>query len=185
VGRFALDVIVEARLEDVGSGLAPVSEGWFVVNVRDTAWETSGLGSMCAFEGFDVLFSQLGINVRVLTRESGGLHHSESNQENFLVVAGECLLLVAGEERPLKAWDFVHCPPGTEHAFVVMSKSPCVIIMIGARTKEPAAFYPRSELALRHGVGVDRETTSPGEAQAGRFEWQYARPEGWAELPWS
>jgi uncharacterized cupin superfamily protein len=60
---------------------------------------------MCAFEGFDAPFSQLGINVRVLTQESGGLYHSETNQEDFLVVAGECLLLVADEERPLKAWD--------------------------------------------------------------------------------
>ncbi len=178
-------MVEEARLEDVGSGLTPVSEGWFVVNVRDAAWETSGLGAMCAFEGFDVPFSQLGINVRVLTQESSGLYHSESNQEDFLVVAGECLLLVAGEERPLKAWDFVHCPPGTEHAFVVTGESPCVIIMIGARTNEFGAFYPRSELALRHGVGVERETSSPREAQAGRFEWQYARPDRWSELPWA
>jgi hypothetical protein len=66
-----------------------------------------------------------------------------------------------------------------------MGLSPCVIIMMGARTQEPAAFYPRSELALRHGVGVEQETSSPQEAQAGRFEWQYARPEGWGELPWS
>jgi uncharacterized cupin superfamily protein len=175
----------KARLEDVGSGLAPVSEGWFVVNVRDAAWETSAFGGMCAFEGTDVPFSQLGINVRVLRPESTGLYHSESSQEDFLVIAGECLLLVEGEERPLKAWDFVHCPAGTEHAFVATAETPCVIVMTGARTSEFAGFYPRSELALRHGVGVERETTSPSEAQAGRFEWRYARPVGWAELPWS
>jgi uncharacterized cupin superfamily protein len=178
-------VIEEARLEEVGSGLTPVTDGWFVVNVRDAAWETSGLGGMCAFEGFDVPFSQLGINVRVLMPGSSWLYHSESNQEDFLVVAGECLLLIEGDERPLKAWDFVHSPAGTEHAFVATADAPCVIVMTGARANELAPFFPRSELALRHGVGVERETTSPREAQAGRFEWQYARPDGWAELPWA
>ena len=34
----------EARLEDAGSGLAPVTEGWFVVNVRDAEWFSSGAG---------------------------------------------------------------------------------------------------------------------------------------------
>ena len=178
-------MVEEARLEAVDSGLTPVSEDWFVVNVRDAAWETSGLGGMCAFEGVDVPFAQLGINVRALTPGSSGLYHSESNQEDFLVVAGECLLLIEGKERPLKTWDFVHCPPGTEHAFVAIPDGPCVIIMTGARTNEPEPFYPRSELALRHGVGVERETTSVREAQAGRFEWQYSRPESWDELPWS
>jgi quercetin dioxygenase-like cupin family protein len=115
-------VTKEAHLEDVGSGLAPVTEGWFVVNVRDAAWETSGLGGMCAFEGVDVPFAQLGINVRALTPGSSGLSHSESNQEDFLVVAGECLL--EGKERPLKTWDFVHGPPGTEHAFVATPTGP-------------------------------------------------------------
>ena len=29
------------------------------------------------------------------------------------VVSGEAALVVEGEERHLRAWDFVHCPPGT------------------------------------------------------------------------
>src|SRR5438445_695298 len=89
---------------------------WFVVNVRDARWwvhET--FGSSCIFEdpeNPEAQFSQLGINVRVLQPgQPNCLYHSESLQEDFLVLAGQCLLLVDGEERPLRAWDFVHSPP--------------------------------------------------------------------------
>jgi glyoxylate utilization-related uncharacterized protein len=86
----------------------------FVVNVRDAAWETNDqLGAMCAFEGESAPFADLGINLRVLQPGGKGLYHAEPTQEDFLVLAGESLLLVEGEERPLTAWDFAHCPPGT------------------------------------------------------------------------
>jgi uncharacterized cupin superfamily protein len=95
--------------------------------------------------------------VRVLwPGRSKWLYHAEVNQEDFLVVAGECLLLVEDEERPLQAWDFVHCPPDTAHAFVPTGEGPCIVIMVGARTtasRVEGIVYPRSELALRHGVG--------------------------------
>jgi uncharacterized cupin superfamily protein len=182
-------LVEEARLEEMGSGLAPVTDGWFVVNVRDAAWETNDdLGDMCAFEG-RAPFANLGINLRVL--RPGGtrwLYHAEPTQEDFLVLAGQCLLLVEGEERPLKAWDFVHCSPGTEHAFVATGDDPCIIVMTGAPRSTPgAAVYPRSELALRHGVGVETETTSSREAQSqlGIRAWRYRRPEDWDGLPWA
>jgi uncharacterized cupin superfamily protein len=186
-------MVEEARLERLSSGLAPVTPGWFVVNVRDAAWETNAnLGAMCAFEGENAAFPQLGINVRLIRPgESRWLYHAEENQEDFLVLAGECLLLVEDEERPLRAWDFVHCPPGTAHAFVAIGKGPCVIVMIGARSPGwPESFkvvYPRSELALRHGVGVETEASSPAEARAqlGVPGWRLERPDGWDELPWA
>jgi uncharacterized cupin superfamily protein len=186
-------VVGEARLERLSSGLAPVTPGWFVVNVRDAAWETNAhLGGMCAFEGEEAQFAQLGINVRVIRPgESKWLYHAEENQEDFLVVAGECLLLVEDEERPLRAWDFVHCPPGTAHAFVATGRGPCVIVMTGARSTEwPKSLevvYPRSELALRHGVGVETEARSPAEAwaQMGTPAWKLERPHGWDDLPWA
>jgi glyoxylate utilization-related uncharacterized protein len=31
------------------------------------------------------------------------------------VLYGEALLLVEGQERPLRQWDFVHCPPETPY----------------------------------------------------------------------
>ena len=115
----------EARLDDAGSGLAPASDGWFVVNVRDAAWLTSEVGegqtsgSACTFESEEFWFRQFGVNLRVLEPgEPNGLYHSENQQEAFLVLSGECRLLVEGEERTLRQWDFVQCPAGTEHIFV-------------------------------------------------------------------
>ena len=120
--------MAEARLEDTGGGLAPATEGWFVVNVRHSSWLSSEvLGDCCIFEGGEVEFPELGFTIAVLeSGQSGGRYHGESNQEDFLVLAGECVLLIEGEERRLRAWDFVHCPPWTEHAFVGAGDGPCV-----------------------------------------------------------
>jgi uncharacterized cupin superfamily protein len=182
--------VEEARLEDVGSGLAPVSEGWFVVNVQEAAWLTNdAFGARCVFEGgMPVLrnrpdlpahrFAQLGLTLQVLQPgQPSGLYHAETNQEDFLVLAGECLALVEGAERRLKAWDFLHCPPGTEHAFVGAGEGPCVIFMTGARTEEKDTVYPRSDLALRRGAGVESETRSPAEAYSNLPHWQPERPD--------
>jgi uncharacterized cupin superfamily protein len=113
-------LVEEARLERRGSGLAPGSDGWFVVNARDATWVTSDVfGSDCSFESFDSSFEQFGIRIQVLfPGRPSGLYHREDMQEDFLVLSGECLLLVEGEERRLRAWDFVHSPPNTEHLFV-------------------------------------------------------------------
>ena len=112
------------------------------------------------------------------------MYHSESNQEDFLVLAGECLLLVEGEERLLRAWDFVHCPPGTEHVFVG-GESPCVIFMTGGRTREKSIVYPASEPARRLGAGVVTETSSPSDAYAPFPRWRPERPDTWNGLPWA
>jgi len=180
-------MVEEARLEAEEAGLVPVTDGWFVVNVRDAAWVTSEyFRAACIFEGDHVHFDQLGFTLAVLEPgRPSGLYHAESNQEDFLVLAGECLLLVEGEERPLKAWDFVHCPPGTEHAFVGAGDGPCVIFMTGARTKEKRIVYPRSDLALGHGAGVEKETSSPAEAYAPFSHWRPERPDSWDGLPWA
>src|SRR5579875_3081916 len=102
----------EARLQDAGSGLAPAGEGWFVVNLRDAEWwESTTFGASCAFESQDAQFPQLGINVTVLSPgQPSCLYHSESQQEAFLVLLGECRLLVEGGEQLLRPWDFFHCP---------------------------------------------------------------------------
>jgi mannose-6-phosphate isomerase-like protein (cupin superfamily) len=115
--RRGAEMVEKARLEELASGLAPASDGWFIVNVRDAAWETGPFGAGCFFESEAAPFAELGINLRVvLPGDTRWLYHAESNQEDFLVLVGECLLLIEGEERPLGAWDFVHCPPHTEHA---------------------------------------------------------------------
>src|SRR5437773_7033483 len=162
----------EARFEDNGSGLALAGDGWFVVNVRDAQWLTSEggdkqpSGSECSFESGKAEFTQLGVRLHVLPPgESNGLYHREDKQEDFLVLAGECLLLVEGQERRLRAWDFVHCPPGTEHIFVGAGDGPCAILALGGRYREEI-IYPASELALKHGAGVEQETPNPEEAYA-------------------
>src|SRR5919199_302220 len=144
----------------------PVVDGWFVVNVRDAQWfvRGGGFGAGCPFEDVERPFPELGINLRVLgPGEANARYHRESAQEDFLVLDGECLLLVEEEERRLRAWDFVHCPAGTAHVFVGAGSGPCAILMVGARPPEIAYEYPVSELALRHGVGVAEATTSVAE----------------------
>ena len=182
----------EARLEEVGSGLAPVTEGWFVVNVRDAAWlESDAFVAKCVFEANPPVirkrpdlspqtFAELGFGVHVVRPgQPTGLYHAESRQEDFLVLAGECLLVVEGEERLLRAWDFVHCPPGTAHVFVGAGEGPCVILMTGRRGGREIV-YPRSEPALCHGAGVETETSSPAEAYASFPHWQPERTEAWS-----
>jgi uncharacterized cupin superfamily protein len=182
-------MVEEARLEEREAGLTPVTDGWFVVNVRDGAWVTSeALGDACVFEGDEAPFPDVGFTLAVLRPgQPSGMYHREANQEDFLVLAGECLLLIEGVERPLQAWDFVHCPADTEHIFVGAGDGPCLIFMTGARRGWPdkGIVYPRSEVALRHGAGVETETTSPAEAYAPFPRWRPGRPESFAGLPWA
>lgn len=176
----------EAHLDDTDSGLAPATEGWFVVNVRDAQWVTSdAFGSGCEFESRANAFPQLGINISVL--EPGKptcLYHSESLQEAFLVLSGECRLLVNGEERLLEPWDFFHCPAGVEHVFVGAGNGPCVVLMVGARSEDEQLLYPVSELAARYGASAEKETPDPGQAYASFERPKPGRPSYWDALPW-
>ena len=151
----------------------PTGKGWFVLNARDAPWvERPGRGAYCEFEGFDGVadFSQLGINLTVLgPGEPMAMYHWERDQEDFLVLAGEAMLIVEGEERPLHRWDFVHCPPGTRHVIVGAGDGPCLVLAVGARdlsTGVDWGAYTVDGLALQHGAGVETETTEPAEAYA-------------------
>ena len=189
----------EARLEAVASGLAPVSPGWFVVNARDAAWTNNDLfGGVCIFESDWVVLQGrpdleeyvkpgAGFTIRVFSPgKPSGLYHAESTQEDFLVLAGECLLVIEDEERRLGPWDFVHCPPGAAHAFVAVGDQPCVMVATGNRSDDFEIVHPRSEIALRHGASVEKTTTSGAEANAPyRGSWRVERPKHWDELPWA
>jgi uncharacterized cupin superfamily protein len=184
----------EAPLVDAGSGLAPDADGWFVVNVRDAQWLTSEngekrpSGSECSFESGKAEFPELGVRLHVLPAGQGnGLYHSESKQEDFLVLSGECLLLVEGEERRLRAWDFVHAPAGTQHISIGAGDEPCVILMVGARSGDWRVFYPVSDLAARYGASVEEETSDPQQAytHAGFELSRRERPSYWGRLPWA
>jgi uncharacterized cupin superfamily protein len=181
--------VPEAQLEDLGSGLAPVTQGWFVVNVRDAEWwNSASRGARCAFDNeygeSPIEFPDLGINLTVLEPGETGLYHAEVNQEAFLVLSGECALLVEGDERRLRPWDFFHAHPWTEHAFVGAGEEPCVILMVGARSG-PGVRYPVSELAADYGASVAEETTDWRQAYAGAELFRRERPPSWARLPWA
>ena len=181
--------VTEAQLTDLGSGLTPVTQGWFVVNVRDAEWWfAESRGARCGFENeygeAPVEFDQLGINLTVLEPGETSLYHTEANQEAFLVLSGECRLIVEEEERRLRAWDFFHAPPWTEHGFVGAGDGPCVILMAGAHTS-PEVRYPRSELAASYGASVAEETSDWREAYATAEQFRRERPPNWARLPWA
>jgi len=180
-------MVEEARLEQFKSGLVPTTEGWFVVNVGDAAWFTHPVfGADCSFEGPGVELEQLGFKIATLEPgQPSGLYHGEATQEDFLVLAGECLLLVEGEERHLRAWDFFHCPPDTEHIIVGAGDRPCVVLMVGTRKPGRPIHYPVSKLALRHAAGVEVATDSPREAYAAHPDGDVERPPYWDALPWA
>jgi quercetin dioxygenase-like cupin family protein len=181
--------VSEAKLEDLGSGLAPVAEGWFVVNLREAEWWfVESRGARCAFENEygdpPVEFAQLGVNVTVLEAGQTILYHAEANQEAFFVLAGECVLLVEGEERRLKEWDFFHAPAWTEHGFAGVGAEPCVLLMMGARSS-PDVRYPASECAASYGASAAEETSDWRNAYAAVEPFRRERPPGWARLPWA
>ena len=168
--------VPEAKLEDTGHGVVPTTEGWFVLNAKEARWRDGGAerGTYTFFEGENELWP-LGINVSVL--EPGqpmAMYHHENEQEDFLVLSGEPLLIVEDEERRLRPWDLVHCPPGTEHVIVGAGDGPSVIVAVGTRTAgEDWGAYTVSQTAIRHGAGVEEETTDQHVAYA-RFpplEW--------------
>jgi len=168
-------VVPEAKLEETEHGLAPKSGGWYVLNMRDAEWRhADGRGAVCVvsddFEGWRREADQLGVNPFVLMPgEPMAMYHREADQEDFLVVSGEAVLVVNGEERPLRAWDFVHSPPGTNHVIVGAGRGACLVIAVGSREHdgEPGSLvFPANETAERHGASVEEETADGGVAYA-------------------
>jgi uncharacterized cupin superfamily protein len=161
-------VVAEAPLRETKYGLVADVEGWFVINATESRWRDTGPhGFYCNFEG-KRRFPQVGINLNVL--EPGqplGRYHRENAQEAFLVLAGTCLLIVEGEERELKTWDFFHCPPRTEHVIIGAGEQSAVVLAVGARgLARKGLVYPVSPAAQKRSAGVMSETTKPAEAYA-------------------
>jgi uncharacterized cupin superfamily protein len=184
-------MVPEAGLEQTEQGLVPRGEGWFVLNAREARWRhREGRGDSLPFTGWtdadiETRFPQLGVQLFVLgPGEPIGMYHWEADQEDFLVLSGEALLIVEGQERPLRQWDFVHCPPETRHMIVGAGDGPCVVLGVGAREHSGAnvngGAYTVDEVALRHGAGVEEETSDPERAYA-RFPDPHPTPyrEGW------
>jgi uncharacterized cupin superfamily protein len=158
-------MVPEAELQQTDEGLVPSSDGWFVLNAKDARWyDAEGRPAVCDLEG-EREFPQVGVNLFVLgPGEAMGMYHWEADQEDFLVLSGAPILLVEGEERQLRQWDFVHCPPHTNHIVVGAGDDACVVLAIGARDKSVAqdeswGGYTVHELALK--PASRRRRTSP------------------------
>ena len=171
-------MVPEAPLEQTDEGLVPAGAGWFVLNAQEARWrDRPGRGKSVAFTGSTDLdvrstFPQLGANLFVLgPGEPMSMYHWEADQEDFLVLSGEALLLVEGNERPLRQWDFVHCPAGTRHTILGAGEGPCAIFAVGSREYVATNWgaYTVDEVAQRHGIGVEEET-SDSEVAYARFE---------------
>jgi quercetin dioxygenase-like cupin family protein len=172
-------MVPEAALEQTEHGLFAAGAGWFVLNMREVRWFNRGLGFEAGIGGKGD-FPQVGIGLSVLgPGEPMAMYHWETDQEGFLVISGEALLIIEGEERPLRQWDFVHCPPRTQHVIVGAGETPCVIFGVGARERHTVRLpdgtlegapdwgaYTVDETAIRHGAGVEEETRDAGEAYA-------------------
>ena len=161
-------MVPEAPLKLRDGGLAPSGEGWFVLKVADARWLRDEFGSSTRFEDIGAAkFPHLGVNIGVLEPgQPACMYHGEEEQEDFIVLSGECLLLIEGEERHLKQWDFVHCPPWTEHVFIGAGDRPCTVLAIGAR-RDGGVIYPAAAAAQRHRAGVEQETSDPKVAYEG------------------
>ena len=167
-------MVPEAKLEKSEHGLVPTGEGWFVLNMHDAEWRhVDGRGAVRValddFEG-ERQFEQLGVNPFVLRPgEPMAMYHWEADQEDFLVVSGEAVLIIEGEERRLRAWDFVHCPPNTKHVLVGAGSGPCLVIAVGARAHDgqrDSLGFTVDDVAKRHGASVEEDTMDGGVAYA-------------------
>ena len=161
--------VEEAGSEETPYGRYITSGGWFVHNLTNALAvrnEDKG-GAMYPLEPREAPFRDFGVNVRVVwPGDPSALYHSEGAQEGFLVLSGECTLIVEDEERPLRQWDYFHCPADTSHVIVGAGAGPCAILMIGSRPEVETIRYPVSEVAAKYAASVATETAEPGEAYA-------------------
>jgi uncharacterized cupin superfamily protein len=180
-------VVAHARLERTAHGSVPADDGWFVLNARDARWRHVDERRRSAYFEGDARFPQFGVGLVVLAPgEPMAMYHWEVDQEDFLVLAGAAALVVEGQERPLRQWDFVHCPAGTRHVIVGAGDTPCTVLAIGARERQNAGgewgAYVVDDAARRYDASVAEETTDEDLAYA-RFPFPEATAYGgW--LPW-
>jgi uncharacterized cupin superfamily protein len=163
-----MDPVAEATVTRTETGKVVEGDGWFILNLAEASWERDqDLGIWCDLGAPDTPFSQFGIGPHMLMPgQPNARYHAESAQEGFLVLSGECLAIVEGQERRMRQWDYLHCPPGTHHITIGAGEGPCVILMVGTRGPEIETEYTVDELAARYGASVARETTVPREAYA-------------------
>ena len=159
----------EAKIEHTDTGRLPADDGWFILNLADISWSTvPDSGVWCQFESPATRSPTLGVGVHVLAPgEVSARYHAENQQEGFLVLSGECLAIVEGEERTLRQWDYLHCPPGTAHVTIGAGAGPCALLMVGTRSPDEKCVYVADATAAKYGAAVAVTTEDTGQAYAG------------------
>lgn len=167
---FSIPAMPEAKIDETDYGRLPADDGWFILNLAEIGWySVPGSGTWCGFESPAAPSTRLGIGVHILPPgEAPGFYHLENEQEGFLVLSGECVAIVEGQERRMRQWDYLHCPPGTPHITVGTGEEPCAMLMVGTRSPGHAIHYPVDATAAGYGASVTTATDSPEEAYAGR-----------------
>lgn len=182
----------EAQLGESEAGLVPKEPGWFVMDVRKARWfDKPGQGWSVPLTGCDEyeaesFFPMLGMSIRVVSAgEPTGTYHWETEAEDFLVLSGEGVLIIEGEERPLKQWDFVHCPPETKHGFAGTRDRPMVLLCASSRQFQkdgPWGYYCKDETAAKYNASSP-EDTQDGRLADARFAPQKPAPYPGGLLP--
>lgn len=180
-------MVDETPLEETEFGLAPAGQGWFILNAREAPWiDRKGFGFRTKLDGFGepAAFPQFGIGLQVVEPgEPMSMYHRERDQEDFLILSGEALAIVEGEERPMRQWDLLHCPADTDHAIVGAGDGPCLILAVGSRTASTGSdwgVYPVNDAAIRRGAGVSEETADASAAYPTHGERETTRyRDGW------
>jgi uncharacterized cupin superfamily protein len=153
----------------------------FIMNLADApAFSHPRRATIIDFESDDAPWPEVGVNVQVMhPGQPNCRYHSEPVQEDFLVLHGECIVILDGEEKTLRQWDFLHCPAGAEHVFVGAGDGPCAVLMIGSRRVE-AAHYPVNDVAAKYDASTSQTTDDPAVAYA---DWR-REPRRPAPNPW-
>ncbi|MFL5830762.1 MAG: cupin domain-containing protein [Solirubrobacteraceae bacterium] len=158
----------EARIDETEQGRLPADEGWFILNLGEMAWETvPGFGAWRDFNWARKSDDEPGIGVHMHVLhpgESFGYYHAEAAQEGFIVLSGECLAVVEGQERRMRQWDYFHSPPGTAHVTVGAGDGPCAILMFGSPDPRRKVEWIADETAAKYGASVERTTGIDSEA---------------------
>jgi uncharacterized cupin superfamily protein len=127
---------------------------WSVKSVREMRWVENGMGAYCDLaDGAEL--PQFAVNLNVLPPGSPmAIYHREPHQEGFLVLRGECVLVVEGEETPLRQWDYFNCPPDVAHVVVGAGDEPALVLAVGHRGPG-GATYPPEPRAAAYGASTD------------------------------
>jgi len=132
---------------------------WLARNVRDLEWTENAMGAYCdLLQGDDDTAEEFAINLNVLGKgQPMAIYHHEPHQEGFLVLRGECELIVDGDSRPLRQWDYVHTARDVPHVIVGAGDEPALVLAVGGRVGGGDATYPPEALAARYGASTSDE----------------------------